>query len=66
MLEGAFQASPALVDFWRNLQPGFLYFERNRVVPRVSVDARGRYLFTDATRGQRVGSAGDASANTRR
>jgi murein L,D-transpeptidase YafK len=66
MLEGAFAASPALVDFWRNLQPGYLYFERNRVVPRVSVDARGRYLFTDAYRGQRVGSAGDASANTRR
>jgi murein L,D-transpeptidase YafK len=66
MLEGAFERSPALVDFWRNLQPGYLYFERNRVVPRVSVDARGRYLFTDADRGQRVGSAGEAAANNRR
>ncbi|HUF67964.1 MAG TPA: L,D-transpeptidase family protein [Longimicrobiales bacterium] len=66
MLEGAFEASPTLVDFWRNLQPGYLYFERNRVVPRVSVDARGRYLFTDAYRGQRVGSAGEAAATNRR
>lgn len=34
---------PAVQEFWRSLEPGYQYFERNRRVPRVSVDGQGRY-----------------------
>jgi murein L,D-transpeptidase YafK len=58
MLENAFDEEPGLVEFWRNLQPGYLLFERNRVVPAVSVDAQGRYLFGGARLGQPAGTSG--------
>ncbi|MFN8309256.1 MAG: L,D-transpeptidase family protein [Chitinophagales bacterium] len=31
--------------FWTNLQQGFLYFEKRRQLPEVSVDNRGGYVF---------------------
>lgn len=34
---------PDLLEFWRSLRPGYDYFERNRRLPVVAVDARGRY-----------------------
>lgn len=36
---------PGLMDFWRNLKEGHDFFEKTRRLPRISVDARGRYLF---------------------
>jgi murein L,D-transpeptidase YafK len=36
---------PALHRFWRGLQPGFLFFERHRKLPRIRVDKKGRYLL---------------------
>lgn len=66
MLSGVFETEPELLDFWRNLQPGYLYFEQNRAVPAVSVDAGGRYLFSEAPLGQPAGSSGDPSGTTGR
>lgn len=37
---------PELLDFWASLRPGYEYFEQTRRLPRVSVDARGRYRVT--------------------
>jgi murein L,D-transpeptidase YafK len=34
-----------LLAFWKNLQPGYEYFEKNRLLPKVTVDKKGRYLF---------------------
>jgi hypothetical protein len=65
MLANAFDEEPELVDFWRNLQPGYLLFERNRVVPAVSVDAKGRYLFGAARLGQPAGTSGVGGGPTR-
>ncbi|MEW5849964.1 MAG: hypothetical protein AB2A00_14305 [Myxococcota bacterium] len=40
-------ANQALVAFWEELQPGFVAFERDRRVPRVSVEkGTGRYRIT--------------------
>jgi murein L,D-transpeptidase YafK len=38
-----FADQPELLDFWMTLQQGYDYFEMNRRVPLVSVDARGTY-----------------------
>jgi murein L,D-transpeptidase YafK len=65
MLENAFEAEPELVAFWRNLQPGYLFFERNRVVPAVSVDAKGRYTFAETRFGQPAGASGAGAATMR-
>jgi murein L,D-transpeptidase YafK len=36
----------ALLEFWQMLRPGYLYFEEQRDLPRVSVDARtGKYVI---------------------
>jgi murein L,D-transpeptidase YafK len=38
-----FPDAPALLDFWKNLQPGYEYFEKTRQLPKVTVDDKGRY-----------------------
>ena len=38
-------ANPAQASFWANLKEGYDWFERERVPPKVSVDAKGRYHF---------------------
>ncbi|GAB4289863.1 MAG: hypothetical protein Kow0090_02780 [Myxococcota bacterium] len=35
----------ALLGFWENLREGFLFFETNRYVPKISVDKKGKYIF---------------------
>ena len=35
----------ALIDFWRNLQEGYVHFEKGRTLPQVSVSQNGRYKF---------------------
>jgi murein L,D-transpeptidase YafK len=37
-----------LVDFWRELQPGYTLFEEQRRPPKVTVDNRGRYRISPA------------------
>jgi len=39
-------ASSPLREFWSNLREGYDWFERERVPPRVTVDAAGRYRFS--------------------
>jgi murein L,D-transpeptidase YafK len=38
-------ARPALLDFWLQLQKGFLQFEKTRRIPRIRIDSGGRYLL---------------------
>jgi murein L,D-transpeptidase YafK len=33
-----------LLDFWKNLKPGYDYFENNKLVPKISTDKSGNYL----------------------
>ncbi len=35
----------ALLAFWKNLQPVYAHFEQHRVLPRVWVNRRGRYVL---------------------
>ncbi len=35
----------ALVDFWQTLKPGYDYFEKNKKVPIITVDAAGKYCI---------------------
>ncbi|GAB4139482.1 MAG: hypothetical protein Fur0041_14650 [Bacteroidia bacterium] len=36
---------PEHTAFWKNLQTGYSYFENNKTLPKVTVDAKGNYLF---------------------
>lgn len=40
--------NPDLQAFWENLRAGFDYFETRHLLPRISVDSRGRYHFYDS------------------
>ena len=39
--------SDALLNFWRNLKPGYDYFEKNHVLPDIGVDNNGAYYLKD-------------------
>ncbi len=41
-----FPKDPSLLDFWKNLQPGYEYFEKNHQLPKVTVDGEGRYVYS--------------------
>lgn len=45
-LEAEYGDSPKLLEFWRNLALGFIWFEEKQLPPKVSVDSKGRYLFS--------------------
>ncbi|HBE73886.1 MAG TPA: hypothetical protein DDW31_07380 [candidate division Zixibacteria bacterium] len=47
-LEEEYGDSPKLLDFWRNLAQGYRLFEDNRIPPKASVNARGKYVFSAA------------------
>lgn len=36
---------PGLEEFWRNLRPGYEFFEKTKRLPRINVSASGRYEF---------------------
>ena len=40
-------ANPGLQAFWENLRMGFAYFETRHLLPRITVDGKGRYHFHD-------------------
>ncbi len=40
-----------LLSFWKNLRPGYEYFEENKRLPKVSVDKDGGYLFKNGPSG---------------
>ncbi len=39
------RTNAGLIEFWKNLEPGFRYFEENKVLPRVTVNSTGAYQF---------------------
>ena len=47
-LRPIFADQPQLLEFWETLRPGYEYFEKNRRVPPMVVDARGRYRLVRA------------------
>lgn len=34
-----------LIGFWKNLKPGFDYFESHKTIPAISVDGAGKYIL---------------------
>src|SRR5690606_13298403 len=48
-LNRTFARDERLLNFWENLREGYAYFEEHRTLPVISVDGRGRYLFTSPT-----------------
>jgi murein L,D-transpeptidase YafK len=44
-MKDVFADQPELVEFWKSLQPGYEYFEKNHRLPQVVVDARGTYVL---------------------
>jgi len=45
MLEANYPKSK--LNFWKTLKPGYDYFENNKWLPKVSVDARGNYFLPE-------------------
>ncbi|MCX6557712.1 MAG: hypothetical protein NTW95_09840 [Candidatus Aminicenantes bacterium] len=45
-LERLSEHDPVLQAFWQNLQEGFNYFETKHLLPKITVDRKGRYLFS--------------------
>jgi murein L,D-transpeptidase YafK len=43
LLGRSFARRPELVAFWSSLKPGFDFFERNRQLPPIRIDANGHY-----------------------
>ncbi len=43
-LKSYFNFDPARIDFWKNLQEGYNYFELMRIPPKMAVDPKGKYL----------------------
>jgi murein L,D-transpeptidase YafK len=43
-LKSYFNFDPKRLDFWKNLQEGYNYFELMRTPPKVTVDNKGKYL----------------------
>lgn len=35
----------ALLHFWENLKAGYAYFEKNKTLPKVSIETNGKYSF---------------------
>lgn len=60
LLAGTFGDRPDLLTFWQNLQPGYEYFEQYRSLPVVSVDASGRYRFSDDIARPAAGTTGSS------
>jgi murein L,D-transpeptidase YafK len=48
-LVNVFDKEPDLVRFWGNLKPGYDYFARNKKLPEIAINPRGRYTYPVAT-----------------
>ena len=46
LLGTVFPKRPDLLAFWKNLQPGYDYFERFGVPPTMTVNGAGRYVIS--------------------
>jgi murein L,D-transpeptidase YafK len=47
-----------MLTFWKNLRPGYEFFERNGRLPVITVDAGGRYRFSDPATGRSAEAPG--------
>ncbi|HLC82364.1 MAG TPA: L,D-transpeptidase family protein [Bacteroidia bacterium] len=41
------ETNPKHLDFWKNLQTGYDYFEQKKQLPKVTVDKKGKYVFPE-------------------
>lgn len=41
------EANSKHLEFWKNLQTGYNYFEQKKQLPKVTVDKTGKYVFTE-------------------
>lgn len=41
------ETNPKQLDFWKNLQPGYNYFEQKKQLPKITVDKKGKYVFPE-------------------
>ena len=41
------ETNPKQLDFWKNLQTGYNYFEQKKQLPKVTIDKKGKYLFPE-------------------
>ncbi len=41
------ETNPKQVDFWKNMQTGYNYFEQKKQLPKVTVDKKGKYVFSE-------------------
>lgn len=48
-LESTFPNNDTLINFWKNLEIGYNWFERYRKLPAVSVNRHGEYQFSEAS-----------------
>lgn len=44
-LKMKYKDNPKLITFWENLKTGYDLFEKNHVIPSISIDAKGKYEF---------------------
>ena len=44
-LQNANTENASLIGFWKNLQPVYLDFEKNKTIAPVRVNAQGAYYF---------------------
>jgi murein L,D-transpeptidase YafK len=46
LLKKRYSHKPKLLSFWKNIKPGYDYFEKRRTLPRVKVNRKGKYLVS--------------------
>jgi murein L,D-transpeptidase YafK len=46
-LEKIAGSEPGLLVFWHNLRDGYLLFEKTNLLPKVTVDSKGQYIFAE-------------------
>ncbi len=46
-LKKSYAENRALLSFWENLKKGHDFFQQNRILPVVTVNENGRYIFSD-------------------
>jgi len=44
-VEDKYSNNQPLVNFWKNLEPGYSYFEKYKKLESVNVDGKGKYVF---------------------
>ena len=54
-LEDAVGDDRELLHFWKSLKKGYDIFEKSRLLPSVTVDSSGKYLFVSNSPGNSPG-----------